>query len=101
MSIPIAAIGFAPIVEIGFAPSVHINRISFTSVDRISFTLGFVFVKKISMTNLTVACNCSMPRTMATWRTFLTWPVIFGSYVSIAQIQVERTVKYDPYHTCR
>jgi hypothetical protein len=84
MSTPIAAIGFAPTIEVGFAPSVHVTRVSFTPIDRISFTLGFVFAKKIAMTNSTVACKCSMPRSMAASRTFSTWPVIFGNYVSIA-----------------
>jgi hypothetical protein len=81
MSTPIVAIGFAPTIEVGFAPSVHVTRVSFTPVNRISFTLGFVFAKKIAMTDSTIA---SMPRAMATSRTFSTWLVIFGNYVLIA-----------------
>ncbi len=76
MSTPIAIVGFAPTIEIGFATSVHVTRVSFTLVNHISFTPGFVFAKFFAMTNLIVACNCSMLRTMAASRIFSTWPII-------------------------
>jgi hypothetical protein len=84
MFTPIVTIGFAPTIEVGFAPSVIVIRISFTHVDCISFTLGFVFAKKFAMTYSTVACNCSMPRTMVASRTFSTWLIVYGNCVSIA-----------------
>jgi hypothetical protein len=61
MFIAIVAIGFGPTVKVGFALSVPITKVSFTHVDHISFTFGFVFAKKIAMTNSIVACNCSIP----------------------------------------
>jgi hypothetical protein len=73
-----------PIATIGFAPNVLVTRVSFTHVDHISFTLRFVFAIFFAMTDLTIACNCSMPQLMATSRTFSTWPFISGKYVSIA-----------------
>jgi hypothetical protein len=61
MSTPIATIGFAPTFKVGFAPSIPVTRVSFTPVDHISFTHGFVFAKKITMTNSTIVCNYYMP----------------------------------------
>ncbi len=107
---PLCCLGFevisnlvmlTPIVVVGFAPSVHVTRVSFTLVNCILFTLGFVFAKLLAMTGSTIACNCSMPRAMATSRTFSTWPIISSSCISIAQIRVEKTTEYDLCHNCK
>ncbi len=107
---PLCCLGFevisnlvmlTPIVVVGFAPSVHVTRVSFTLVNCILFTLGFVFAKLLAMTGSTIACNCLMPRAMATSRTFSTWPIISSSCISIAQIRVEKTTEYDLCHNCK